>query len=687
MVMQISKISQPRDSPPAVFSLASCLCGSDYEDVENESESSTSLFPTISISPILLRRFAPVVQYLAIYDHSPESSLQQLAIRAGEKTVVEGKNVDKERVVVKEMNVVEDTGKKWIEGKQAIEQQNTPFPKISAMLYRRGIVSLPQGHTPMVALGPSKTRNNSSAIYRYGFLRDGDIRVIVLDAATHMFDEVVVELQVRRRTSCAPYEAVSYVWGEEEETEIIKVNTPDGPRSLEVRSNVITMLRRLRERKDRKPLWIDAICINQGSNSEKAAQVQKMGDVYANASQTLVWMGDHTERLLYNLEHAWPYRHHVNKLKRSVEPLLKNVYFTRRWIIQELFFSKKVLLLDRYGDLNFKVLEAASEFILRHVHHLHHVDDTMDHSHLDVDAINDRRMLNALHLMHILQELRSTEDHDFMRLLVSAHVSDCRVGQDRIYALGALEKKERTVDYGTRVEELFKDFATAEFTKSLETLYCSGAFPDTYKKGCGGSDASPLPSWVPDWRSKRAWIPISLMHGQDVSRTSFGSTLRVFPKPDKKTEFNVIDSMLVVRGRITGKVERAQSIETIGGLLEFYNKDEPEADKGITRMIRTITLDSVRDGKIAKPWLEEYQNSNGRQCPLKDHSISCEHLNSAKLYECNTLRRIEDVMNGRCAFVTNNGHWAVGPFHAEKGDFMVQLDGCRFPFVMRLQVS
>ncbi|XPS78305.1 hypothetical protein M3J09_010321 [Ascochyta lentis] len=44
-------------------------------------------------------------------------------------------------------------------------------------------------------------------------------------------------------------------------------------------------------------------------------------------------------------------------------------------------------------------------------------------------------------------------------------------------------------------------------------------------------------------------------------------------------------------------------------------------------------------------------------------------------------------MTGRCALVTKGGRWAVGPYQSQEGDYMVQLDGCRFPFVMRRQAG
>jgi hypothetical protein len=42
-------------------------------------------------------------------------------------------------------------------------------------------------------------------------------------------------------------------------------------------------------------IWTDAICINQGAekqDKEKNTQVAQMGDVYANAVQSIIWLGE-----------------------------------------------------------------------------------------------------------------------------------------------------------------------------------------------------------------------------------------------------------------------------------------------------------------------------------------------------------------------------------------------------------
>ncbi|KAF1352877.1 HET-domain-containing protein, partial [Lizonia empirigonia] len=138
-----------------------------------------------------------------------------------------------------------------------------------------------------------------SARYTYSPLKDDEIRVIWLEKGSFS-SEIVIRLEVRKRTTDDPYEAVSYAWGNKLEMGTIKVHvqgTTDSYSDLQVRDNVVTMLRHLRARPRRLPLWIDAICINQAMKKEKAVQVQLMGDVYRGANRTLVWLG-HAETTL-----------------------------------------------------------------------------------------------------------------------------------------------------------------------------------------------------------------------------------------------------------------------------------------------------------------------------------------------------------------------------------------------------
>lgn len=691
MDKSLSTYSGSRESPPAMFSMPSCFCGIDQDENENEESRLSSLLPTIAISPILLRRFAPITRYLKIDDPSLGLRFNQLAVHEEGKKVIEDKSSKTAR-----LDFAEET--------HIATDKDVLFPPIPK-LQRRAVVSI---------------QMEDFGMYRYKPLQKDEIRVIQLEEADSFTANIVLRLKVCKRTDI--YKTVSYAWGPHAElTDKVTIReTQRDAATLEVRANLVTMLRHLRARKTFGWLWIDAICINQTTDpEEKSAQVKQMADVYHNASQTLVWLGavgteDHevskqqyagpsvskqqimghrTPHLLSNLKLIWgdPTDRSIESVlslkavRKHVEPLLNKRYFMRRWIIQELCFSKKIVLLDQHDELDFIVLDQASKFVLEKLHHLHY-DSAEEHvEHIEIgkyhDPIKEQCFSNALHLMHMVREWRTKETHDQMRLLVSAHTSECLDGRDRLNSLASFDKEQKSVDwtYKQTVEKLYQDFATKECKRSLETLYCSGAFPNP---------SGQLPSWVPDWRSKRLWTPISLMHKQDVGLTSFGSELRDFGLYQESKDYPTVEegsNILNVHGEIIGEITNTHAVSTIGGVLEFYSPHSrnPEA---IGKLLRTLTLDSIRDDKFAKSWFEEYKGSKVADCPLERHDSECDRSGSATLRECNTLRRIEEVMIGRRPFLTEKGDWGVGPLGLRKGDSMVKLDGCRFPFVMRRQV-
>jgi hypothetical protein len=91
--------------------------------------------------------------------------------------------------------------------------------------------------------------------------------------------------------NCPSYEALSYCWGDP------SVNTTvqcDGG-SLHVTKNLKSALLYLRSRTEERLLWIDALCINQKDLQERSQQVSIMRDIYRNASETVVWLGEESQ--------------------------------------------------------------------------------------------------------------------------------------------------------------------------------------------------------------------------------------------------------------------------------------------------------------------------------------------------------------------------------------------------------
>ncbi|KAK5681872.1 hypothetical protein LTS10_006405 [Elasticomyces elasticus] len=86
----------------------------------------------------------------------------------------------------------------------------------------------------------------------------------------------------------AQYTALSYVWGDASKTTPILV---DG-QTFQATVNLELALRNLSEDYAGKPVWADAICINQDDVQEKNQQVSLMDELYRRAVGVVVWLGE-----------------------------------------------------------------------------------------------------------------------------------------------------------------------------------------------------------------------------------------------------------------------------------------------------------------------------------------------------------------------------------------------------------
>lgn len=85
----------------------------------------------------------------------------------------------------------------------------------------------------------------------------------------------------------ANYEALSYTWGTDERSNLVLVNGIYAG----VTKNLKAALLALRQSQKDRVVWIDALCINQEDNSERAAQVQQMSHIYRCAHRVIIWLG------------------------------------------------------------------------------------------------------------------------------------------------------------------------------------------------------------------------------------------------------------------------------------------------------------------------------------------------------------------------------------------------------------
>jgi hypothetical protein len=159
------------------------------------------------------------------------------------------------------------------------------------------------------------------------------------------------------------FSAVSYVWG----TATASVSVACNGKWILVTPTVFEMLDYLRIHE--LPLWIDAICINQQDNAEKATQIPLMGRIYANAASALVWLGPlparpRVESFMLNFPHVcqlarnWQPRRRYRYLAWRGDDwppdgddfwiglfwLLNHNWFRRLWTFQEAVLAARIVL-------------------------------------------------------------------------------------------------------------------------------------------------------------------------------------------------------------------------------------------------------------------------------------------------------------------------------------------------------
>jgi hypothetical protein len=166
------------------------------------------------------------------------------------------------------------------------------------------------------------------------------------------------------------FTAVSYVWG----TLPAKVDVSCNSSSLLVTQSCYNMLVHLSAYQD--DYWIDAICIDQSSATEKAAQIPFMRNIYAQAACVLLYMGPAREitdafmldfpRVL-ELARTWTPKHgrkgdanwrgddwpgDNSMFWVGYYYILNQEWFRRLWTFQEAVLARKALIVCGYREID-----------------------------------------------------------------------------------------------------------------------------------------------------------------------------------------------------------------------------------------------------------------------------------------------------------------------------------------------
>jgi hypothetical protein len=260
------------------------------------------------------------------------------------------------------------------------------------------------------------------------------------------------------------FKCLSYTWGEPTEDYKILVNG----KLLHVRKNLFEFLELATELYSNEPLWIDALCINQGDHREKSQQVQKMGTIYEHAELVLVWFGESVLeklKLSQNGLSTFPEWKSLNwwqepelsigmgQLSKQygteyiLQAICEHPYWARAWIAQEILLPGTARIL------------VGREWILwaGFGQHLRHVS-------IACPWVDPTRLATSMYATW--SDTRSAgywsgvDRLGFWKLFKTRSSSECVEIRDRIYSLLAIAfevvgNQPLIVDYGERIEGLF----------------------------------------------------------------------------------------------------------------------------------------------------------------------------------------------------------------------------------------
>lgn len=253
------------------------------------------------------------------------------------------------------------------------------------------------------------------------------------------------------------FEALSYMWGDESIKKLITLDGLEFP----VGENLYDALNHLRKRAKDTLFWIDALSINQSDIEERNRQLHMMSHIYFRASTVVIWLGKKYLRYQGQLSvleppppvnpsitgsHMIPTLDHdlegVKKEepheRKMVQELIKDGYWNRLWIIQEIGRARKKQVC--FGNL----------------------DMTWDNFIHFVTLHGSSGSEGPLKMAHQLRE-KNAGAHKFRRLLEDHQRAECKEPRDKIYGLVglAVDVVAFPMDYNKSLMEVWTD--TMEF--------------------------------------------------------------------------------------------------------------------------------------------------------------------------------------------------------------------------------
>ncbi|KAF1911821.1 heterokaryon incompatibility protein-domain-containing protein [Ampelomyces quisqualis] len=519
------------------------------------------------------------------------------------------------------------------------------------------------------------------------------------------------------------FESLSYVWGDPSITKTITCNGHD----MEVTVNLANALQRLRGQVQgsSRLVWVDALCINQSSVSEKNVQVPLMREIYSGATGVAVWLGleetgsfltavaaiEYVSSAFSTLEEAGvkatdhlEFSDVEEQIKEqgltdvwnSLNNFFSIPYWERVWCVQEVSLAQRASFLVGSRELlKQDIANFTNWYIRRFVNEIEKGPD-FDQTMKPGTVFKACAMLN-------FTEWSASGNEDLCATLDTFKRSRATNLRDKVYGLlGTFTQRSGkqaaiAVDYSKTVAQVYTDTVFHAFaeTGTLKAL--------SYVEHGRQYDADPeIPSWVPRWdRVETMGYQKLLISNTPLSASRNGvnntpqacPTMGVLPLQgiafdhvlmtssilpgvswlEKDCEFKHLFSQMWseangARSTFPHRVSAIELATTLtGGLSSFEDGSSIEIN---------IVVEDI-DSVLGRRFLSDfYSFVQAMQLPVSGHDSSEGH---AWLYS----RQAGAISGTRRIFRTFRGHIGLGPGCMQAGDVVTVLDGGKVPYVLR----
>lgn len=545
---------------------------------------------------------------------------------------------------------------------------------------------------------------------------DGEIRILDILPYRSAGPQASIqcELHVAALSDKPVYDALSYRWGDPESKQCILVNQTQ----TLVTANLHMALLRVRQKDEKRTIWIDQLCIDQDNKVEKAMQVRLMGEIYSNCTQCLIWMDEIAdsfplsdarsvlEMLSWIADRDLPIPACLGSVSAFQGPIqaLRSIsvdqhpWWERIWTIQEAILPPRKTIHWGPLELPWETLTNCATVWFG------------NESDAPLNELNDLVQLLGNANAEIIEGVQAMEwlfcnvrwidsaKHEREEPIITAvkwrrrKATDLR---DKVFGLLGLLPSDmelhRTAlcDYGTPVAEVYTAFTLdliQEARGLLPLVVIEG-------KGSVGERTDDLPTWVCDMgrESSDQATKVYRLAGYDTYNACAGRQLdwqgvenelnaSASPHPFRTLRLTgiFVDTIRMIGTNIPPLQNRIQITKTIQSWKDMARKCHETLPNGMLgqpfdeTFFRVLVNDRLR---------------NEEQCvtrkPNQDDLSGISDFVHTGHGLVNDARIWDQYVCNQTFFITQNGSMGMGNIGIKPGDEIWIFDGGRMPFIIR----